>query len=104
MARRPEILSTDATIDHWLGVNACPLHSEKKMIPDAARQDDTTVTKYLYSGCTSGARVALYRVEGGGHTWPGGRQYLREDRIGKTSRDIDACEEIWSFFADFAGL
>ena len=96
---RGEVLSTDATIDYWLKANGCPLHSQKKMLPDTARQDETTVTKYLYSKCNSDVKVALYRVEGGGHTWPGGRQYLREDRIGKTTRDINACEEIWSFFA-----
>ena len=98
---RGQVLSTGDTIDFWLKGNGCQLHSEKKMMPDVARRDDTTVTKYYYSTCSSGAKVALYRVEGGGHTWPGGRQYLREDRIGKTSRDINACEEIWSFFERF---
>ena len=37
-------------------------------------------------------------VDGGGHTWPGGHQYLPEWIIGKTSRDIDANEVIWDFF------
>ncbi len=98
---RGEVISTRATVDHWLRQNGCAAHSRKEMLRDAARQDETTVTKYFYSDCSSGVKVMLYRVEGGGHTWPGGRQYLREERIGKTSRDINACEEIWSFFSRF---
>lgn len=100
---RGEVISTRATVDHWLTWNECPVHSKKKMLPNVSRRDETTVTSYLYSGCQTGVHVALYRVEGGGHTWPGGRQYLREDRIGKTSRDINACEEIWRFFTQSRG-
>ena len=98
---RGEVISTRATVDFWLKENGCPSHSQKKMLQDAARRDETTVTRYFYSGCASGAKVMLYRIEGGGHTWPGGQQYLREERIGKTSRDINACEEIWAFFKTF---
>jgi polyhydroxybutyrate depolymerase len=42
--------------------------------------------------------VRLLRVEGGGHTWPGGAQYLPVAWIGATNRDIDASEVIWRFF------
>ena len=40
--------------------------------------------------------VALHG--GGGHTWPGGYQYLPEFLIGKTSRDLNATITIWNFF------
>lgn len=95
---RGKVISTEATIEHWLKQNECGLHSEKDLLPDTAQRDQTTVTRYNYTGCDSGVKIELYRIEGGGHTWPGGRQYLREDRIGKTSRDINACNEIWKFF------
>jgi polyhydroxybutyrate depolymerase len=41
----------------------------------------------------------LYRVEGGGHTWPGGKQYTSPVLVGTTNRDINATEQIWAFFA-----
>jgi Poly(3-hydroxybutyrate) depolymerase len=44
------------------------------------------------------APVALCEIEGGGHTWPGGRQYLPRWLIGATSRDWNAGELIWRFF------
>jgi poly(3-hydroxybutyrate) depolymerase len=40
--------------------------------------------------------VALHG--GGGHTWPGGYQYLPEFLIGRTSRDFKATSIIWNFF------
>lgn len=45
------------------------------------------------------ADVVLYKVVDGGHTWPGGPQYLPERFIGKTSRDFSATLVIWQFFA-----
>ncbi|NMD03070.1 MAG: phospholipase, partial [Bacteroidales bacterium] len=53
-------------------------------------------TRYVNE--SDGTEVILYAVEGGGHTWPGGFQYLPAWIIGKTSRDIDANEVIWAFF------
>jgi polyhydroxybutyrate depolymerase len=44
--------------------------------------------------------VKLAAIEGGGHTWPGGYQYLPERFIGKTSQDVDANALIWNFFKD----
>jgi len=34
--------------------------------------------------------VVLYRIEGGGHGWPGGPQYLRAPVIGRIPRHLDA--------------
>lgn len=49
-----------------------------------------------YAGCADGVEVALCRLEGAGHTWPGGPEV---EGLGKVSRDLDATEEIWRFFA-----
>jgi polyhydroxybutyrate depolymerase len=45
------------------------------------------------------ARVILYRVEGGGHTWPGGAQYLPERFIGPVARDLDATGILMEFLS-----
>jgi polyhydroxybutyrate depolymerase len=42
--------------------------------------------------------VTLLEVRGGGHTWPGGSQYLPDFLVGRVSRDFDASEEIFDFF------
>jgi polyhydroxybutyrate depolymerase len=42
-------------------------------------------------------------VNGGGHAWPGGMQYLLASVIGKTSKNMDASEVIWEFFPATCG-
>jgi hypothetical protein len=48
------------------------------------------------------APVQLIRIEGGGHEWPNFLPHP-EDRewLGHMSRDYDASERIWQFFARF---
>ena len=95
--QRGEVLSTDETIKIWLEKNRCTSKPKVTVLPDLT-EDGTRVTKIEYNQCSAGSKVVLYRIEGGGHTWPGGRQYLPVRLIGRTSRDINACDEIWSFF------
>lgn len=48
------------------------------------------VVKVEYTGCA--APVVHYRIEGGGHTWPGA---VPVPRLGKTTTSISASEEGW---------
>jgi polyhydroxybutyrate depolymerase len=97
-APRGEDISTAETFSFWLGQAGADKKQdfEKELLPDADPDDKTRVTKQGYKG--RDAEVVLYTVEGGGHTWPGGRQYLFEFMVGRTSRDINATEVIWDFF------
>lgn len=51
------------------------------------------------TACAPGAPVILCTVTGGGHTWPGGEQYLPLAIIGAASRQSDATQVIWRFFS-----
>jgi polyhydroxybutyrate depolymerase len=66
-----------------------------ELLPDA-RPDGTRALRRTWAGCA--ALVVHLRVEGGGHTWPGGHQYLDVDTVGRVSRDFNASEEIVRFF------
>lgn len=57
---------------------------------------DVTAVRYR---CPKRADVDLYRIEGGGHTWPGS-EFSRaiEAAVGPTTFSINADEVIWSFF------
>jgi len=95
--QRGAVLSTDETIRIWRRKNRCGPEAGVTELPDAAA-DGTRVTKIEYSRCKNESKVVLYRIEGGGHTWPDGRQYLPVRRIGRTTRDVNGCDEIWQFF------
>ena len=94
---RGEIVSTDDYVDFWKTKNGCELKQDKVDLPDTV-DDGTTVSVTKYSDCKEEGALVLYTVNGGGHTWPGGKQYLGKGLIGKTNRDIVACDVIWDFF------
>ncbi|NJE00926.1 PHB depolymerase family esterase [Thermococcus sp. JdF3] len=93
-----EAVSIGETVEYWAARNGCTVRHGREYLPDADPEDGTRVWVERYSNCTDGAEVVLYGVEGGGHTWPGGYQYLPRIIIGRTSRDMDASEIIWEFF------
>ena len=49
---------------------------------------DLAVTRLTWRG--SAHAVTLHRIEGGGHTWPGGPQYLPARIVGPVARGLDA--------------
>jgi polyhydroxybutyrate depolymerase len=57
----------------------------------------TDVTRVTFVNCVE--PVVFYRIEGGGHTWPGGVE-MPEWFVGRTTQTIDASELMWEFFKD----
>jgi polyhydroxybutyrate depolymerase len=94
------ILSHFQAIDKWVTINGCNTTPTITDLPDIAN-DGTTIKERVYSSGTNGSEVVSYVIINGGHTWPQGYQYLPESIIGKTSKDMNACEVIWTFFKRF---
>jgi polyhydroxybutyrate depolymerase len=94
---RGKVLSTPASVAYWVQHNGAEPDGVVTALPDRDSNDRTRVERIEFRH-PGGAAVVLLRVQGGGHTWPGGLQYLPEGMIGTTSRDIDASELIWDFF------
>ena len=67
-------------------------------VPHTLAEDRTRTRRMEHASCAGGSKVVLYSVEGGGHTWPGGKQYLPEAVIGYTARELDASRVMWKFF------
>lgn len=93
-----KVLSVNESIGFWVKRDNCLKTAVVNEEPDRDPEDGTRVTRKQYTNGTDGTEVILYAVDGGGHTWPGGFQYLPAWIIGKTSRDIDANMVIWDFF------
>lgn len=102
LGKRGRALSVSETVSFWVKHNGCRETPKVTYEPDRDPNDGTRVRKDEYNECKGGSEVILDTIEGGGHTWPGGWQYLPERIIGKTSRDISACEIIWEFFKEHA--
>jgi polyhydroxybutyrate depolymerase len=82
------IVAHETVAAFWAGVAGCGA-ATTEALPDIA-DDGTTVTRLAW--VCPGPGVVLYRVEGGGHTWPGGNAGTR--LTGPTTQDIDATAEM----------
>ncbi|MEX2141771.1 MAG: PHB depolymerase family esterase [Pirellulales bacterium] len=92
-------------IDDWRESNGSVGEPVVTQLPDLNTQDSSTVTLIRYedgeryltaAGDERSAEVLYYKIEGGGHTWPGGGMAAL---FGPTNRDINASAEIWNFFS-----
>ena len=84
----PVFVGVQDWVAFWAEGNGCDPTAET--IPP---QGDASGVRY--SGCDGDAEVVFYTIDEGGHSWPGG---FPIPGVGKTSRDIDATEEMWEFF------
>ena len=93
---RGEVLSAKRSAELWARVNGCA-GSPAAEPPIDSVGDGTRVRPERWPGCRGGRDVVLYTIEGGGHTWPGGPPVGRG--VGRVTRELNATETIWTFFA-----
>lgn len=91
--------SVAETVDAWRTLIEAPETPTVTPLPDLAN-DGTSVTRQVYGPGRDGARVELYEIDGGGHTWPGRTPPWRF--LGLSTRDIDANALLWSFFSEYS--
>jgi|WetSurMetagenome_2_1015567.scaffolds.fasta_scaffold00373_19 polyhydroxybutyrate depolymerase len=93
-------ISHQAIIDKWVSIDNCQTTPLVTQLPDISN-DATTVTRREYRNLSADVAVISYIINNGGHTWPGGRQYLPKKYIGNVCRDMNACTVIWDFFSKY---
>ena len=98
---RGRILSTEETIEIWKKNLNCSDQAIEYIFPDKDSTDGAKAVKYTYNDCEDNNIVSLIRIDGGGHTWPGAKQYLSKGLIGTVCNDFSGCEEIWNYFKQF---
>lgn len=91
-------LSAFETASFFVRRNRCDVAGATTTFPQSGRSPGTTASRFAPHNCANHNDVAFYVIQGGGHEWPGGPQRT-EETYGRTNFDIDAGEEIWSFFA-----
>jgi len=91
------IVSTERALHLWL--SADDLHGEPHLRNVAAKKTGDCGEQWqTWSGGRHGSAVTLVALAGGGHTWPGGRQYLPKAIVGAVCPELDASRTIWDFF------
>jgi polyhydroxybutyrate depolymerase len=80
-------------ITYWVNHNDCANMPDTTFIEEGPAVDNCSAQLISYTDCDGDREVLLYKIIGGGHTWPGA-----SISIGVTNQDIKASVEIWNFF------
>ncbi len=91
--------AAEDVVSYWVTNNNCNPTPQTISIPNNNLTDGATAERYLYSGGTNGNTVEFFKVNNGGHTWPGAPIPLPSS--GNTCMDFSASKEIWRFFSQF---
>jgi len=97
-SERGDVVSTDSMIFLLTKKYNCRGPVRREEFSDINLKDGCHAEKYIYPTCGQQSQVILIKVIGGGHTWPGGIQYLPKWTVGKMCKDFNATSEIWNFF------
>jgi polyhydroxybutyrate depolymerase len=85
-------------VDAWASLWVANTNADGPAVTSVG--DDVSVR--TWRGTARQSDIEFWRVENGGHTWPGGAQYLPERVIGSTSKTFDATPTIWRFLSAHA--
>jgi polyhydroxybutyrate depolymerase len=106
---RGRMLGADDTVRMWVDHNGCRKEPATEQLPDTDPKDGCTVTRFTWPKGRNGTEVVLYKIDGGGHRWPGkdppvvlsasqAQPEVLTARLGARCLDFDANEVIWEFF------
>ena len=83
------------TADGWARALGCRTPGVRTTAVGGGAGGGGEITRLSYPGCEGGARLDLYSVTGGGHTWPG----TIPVGLGRTTARLDATTTILDAFA-----
>ncbi len=89
-------IPVETLMNIWTDSYTCTTPGDTTVIADINTADQTTAIRIDYIDCQDDLEVVFYKIDGGGHTWPGAAI-----DVGITNRDFVASEVIWEFFNRF---
>jgi polyhydroxybutyrate depolymerase len=96
-------------IDQWVKADGCAATPHTgTTIAGTGTSAGLSATLVTYPGCRAGSEVALWRLTGSGHVWPGApfntgpRNTWILDGVGRGTTLIDANELMWQFFQHYS--
>lgn len=92
---RGAVKSASDTATYWLQFDGCPKMPQTEKAFDG--HDGTTLQYKSFAPGKANSELVFCAVQGGGHCWPGGKQYLPASIVGKAS-SVDGNALILDFF------
>jgi polyhydroxybutyrate depolymerase len=97
-AAHGKVVGAEETARLWAAADGCVGGPSSGDLPDRDPGDGCRVARTEWAGCRAGSEVVLLTARGGGHTWPGGPQYVPGPLVGRVCRDVDFAY-LWRFLA-----
>ncbi|WP_370977921.1 carbohydrate-binding protein [Agaribacterium sp. ZY112] len=94
-------MSAIETSTYYAAHNGCDLTPVETELEDINTADTSTVTKVEYQNCDEGFPVVHYRINDGGHYWPGSAP---DSVTPSLNQDINWSELQWQFFQDIIDM
>ena len=94
-----QVLSAEATAELWAQTDKCRPRYIQLPFPAKLTSHRCYPQSFEWTKGKDNTTVVLYRIVGGGHTWPGSPPGFPANLfVGPVCRDFDASELIWKFF------
>jgi len=94
-ASRGLCMGAEALAADWARIAGCDPRPVVERL--ASPGPDLGVVRLTWQG-PAGVPVVLHRIEGGGHAWPGGPQYLPARLVGPVAHGLDATGILLGYF------
>ena len=88
-------MGAEALAADWARIAGCDPRPVVERL--ASPGPDLGVVRLTWQG-PAGVPIVLHRIEGGGHTWPGGPQYLPARLVGPVAHGLDATGILLGYF------
>ncbi len=95
----------DNVINQWARFEECsatPVRVENRSGNKKRGEGGHSATLERYENCRDSSVIALWKLRGPGHVWPGGQRNYMKRLLGASTTVIDANEEIWKFVSQFS--
>lgn len=92
------LYSGSEIVDFWLNHNQCSTPVDSLPLPDFDPADGSTISFFPYNGESSQQQTMYFRLENGGHYYPGSDYLLNWPHLGTPNFDINSTRLIWEFF------
>jgi len=95
----------DNVINQWARYEDCsasPVRVENRSGNKKRGEAGHSATLERYENCRDNSVIALWKLRGPGHVWPGGQRNYMKRLLGASTSVINANDEIWKFVSQFS--